>query len=478
GLTILAAMFAACRTTDLGAVAPIAGFTALVAAPLPAVVVSRYGALTFPVTVVRLVSGCFWVSAVLGIVAGVTLVVRGSVPTAQWFTDSPGPVGGPATVLLVVRAALVCAGPLALAAACIIGRTPRAARLAARPVRWPVSCWALALTAGEVWGIGCAIGSPTRDLFIGTDTTLFVILPAFLVGTLAAGIGWINLTARIPTAPSGTPTPRSATVDVEQYLSRALADPSIRVRYPVQTPPTDGVQGWVSASGRNDALEVATVDRATTVIVRGPRVVGLIDHDAATTAHPDAVELVATGAGLIMETERLRASAASDLEQARLLAQRLLFASDEPRSALRTMLVDGPLAELDAIARDLDSGTPVADVLGRLTAVTAEVRTVSHGVLPASLATGGLRALLGGHVVPAARYAPVIEMTTYLAARADLAATVEERVGAQGPCLVVRTSSSPAADLRDRVTALGGAVSSRDGRWVIDLPLEVGTDGQ
>ncbi|MEP6796676.1 MAG: hypothetical protein ABI890_00950, partial [Lapillicoccus sp.] len=199
---------------------------------------------------------------------------------------------------------------------------------------------------------------------------------------------------------------------------------------------------------------------------------------AATTAHPDAVELVATGAGLIMETERLRASAASDLEQARLLAERLLVASDEPRSALRTTLVNGPLAELDSIALALRRGTPVADVVTRLTAVAAEVRAISHGVLPASLATGGLRASLGGHLVPDRRYAPVIEMTTYLAAQADPAATIEETMGEGGPFLVIHTGPAPAADVRDRVTALGGTVSSHDGGWIVGLPTGAGPGGR
>ncbi|MEO6999983.1 MAG: hypothetical protein ABI112_18050 [Terracoccus sp.] len=471
GLTVLATMLAACRTTDLGPVAPVAGVTGLLLAPLPALVVSRYSALTFPPRIVLLVSRCFWASAALGVVLALVLVLGGSVPTALWFTTSPGPVGGLTKILLVVHAALVCAGPLVLAATSVIRRIPRASRVAARPILWPVAGWALALTAGEVWGVACAAGAPTRDLSAVLDPTPFVILPAFLVGTLAAGIGWIDLTVRIPTLPSGTFSPRTSTVNVEQYLARALADPSIRVRYPV-----DGAQSWVSAAGSSDSPETGTADRATTVIVRGSRLIGLIDQDAATTAHPDAVELVATGAGLIMETERLRASAASDLEQARILAERLLVASDEPRSALRTTLVHGPLAELDSVAQTLADGTPVADVVARLTAVAADVRAISHGVLSASLATGGLRASLGGHLVPDRRYAPVIEMTTYLAAQADPTATVEETMGDEGPCLVVHTGPAPAADVRDRVTALGGTVSRHGSGWVIRVPTEAGAD--
>ena len=414
-------------------------------------------------------SRCFWASAALGAVLVTVLLLGGSVPSGVWFRTSPGPIGGPATVVLLVHAALACTGPLALAGTSVLRRMPRASQVAARPILWPLTGWALALTASEVWGVARTVGSPTHDLSQGLDATLFVILPAFLVGALAAGIGWIDLTVRTATTPSGLPAPRTSTIDVEKYLSRALADPSIRVHYRVA-----GGHGWADAAGRSTAPGTDTVDRATTVIVRGSRVIGLIDQDAATAAHPDAVELVATGAGLIMETERLRASAASDLEEARLLAQRLLSASDEPRTALRSRLVLGPLAELDSIADALASGTPVAAVVGRLTAVAAEVRAISHGVLSPSLATGGLRASLGSHAVPDRRYAPVIEMTTYLAAQADPAATIEETMGEDGPCLLMHTAHPPSAGVRDRVAALGGTVSVGGDGWVLAVPTGSG----
>ncbi len=464
GLSVLAAMLAACRTTDLGLVAPIAGATALVLAPLPAVVVARYAPLAVPQRVVRIVSGLFWASAALGLVMVLILGLGGSAPMAVWFTRSPGSLG-PAVVLLAVHAALVCAGPLVLAGTAVLRRTSRSARAAARPVSWPLACWTLALTAGEVWTVAVAAASPARDLSDALDPTVFVVLPAFLVAALAAGTAWIDLAVRSPTSPLGTPVARRSIGNVEQYLARALADPSIRVLYPV-----DGAQTWVSATGRITAPGTASADRATTTIVRGQRVIGLIDQDAAAAAHPDAVELVATGAGLTMETELLRASAARDLELARSLAQRLLVASDEPRSTLRSALVTGPLSELDAVAETLASGTPVADVVVRLTAAAAQVRAISHGMLPASLATGGLRAALGGPVVPDRRYAPVIEMTTYLAARADPSATIEETTGEDGPCLVIHTGPAPTADVVDRVTALGGTVAGRDGAWTLAVP--------
>ena len=103
--------------------------------------------------------------------------------------------------------------------------------------------------------------------------------------------------------------------------------------------------GWTPRSGR--AAQTSTSpDRAVTLIRRGSTLIGLIEQDAAVTARPDAVELVATGAGLIMETEGLMAAARSDLEQSRQLASRLLSASDQPRAELRAQLLAGPLDEL------------------------------------------------------------------------------------------------------------------------------------
>jgi hypothetical protein len=470
GFALLAAMLAACRTTDLGAVAPVAGAAALVLAALPAAVVAHYPALAIPRRVVTAVSGLFGASAALGLVLVLLLGRGGVVPTTVWFTASPGPFGT-GGILLVVHATLVCSGPLLLLGSTALRHASPTARAAARPVSWPLTCWTLALVAGEVWTVALAVAAPTRDLSDVADTTIFVILPAFLVSALAAGMAWTDLAVRVPTSASGAPTPSRGIGDVEHYLALALADPSIRVLYRV-----DHEESWVSATGRIEAADASSEDRATTVIVRGRRLIGLIDQDAASTAHPDAVELVATGAGLSMETERLRAAAARDLERARLLAQRLLVASDAPRSALRDLLLAGPLADLDEIAHGLASGTPVSAVVTRLTAVAARVRSISHGVLPTALASGGLRAALEGHAVPDRRYAPVIEMTSYLAAAADPSASIEETIGEDGPRLAIRTRRPPTTDVIDRVTTLGGAVAVHDGIWTVEVPAEPDTE--
>jgi hypothetical protein len=229
----------------------------------------------------------------------------------------------------------------------------------------------------------------------------------------------------------------------------------------------------VDAIGRRAEPATDATDRACTVITRGSTVIGLIEHDAAIATRPDAVELVATGAGLLMETERLTAEAAADLERSRELAVRLLSVSDEPRDQLRSALLDGPLRELDAIAAGLAAGAPLAAAAARLNGVAVEVRTISHGVYPPELTAGGLRAVLPRIPVPAGRYTAAVELTVYLAVRGDPGARVDEGSLGAEPALVLQTSSAPGIVVVDRIDALGGTVDLRAGRWTATLPTTI-----
>jgi hypothetical protein len=187
-------------------------------------------------------------------------------------------------------------------------------------------------------------------------------------------------------------------------------------------------------------------------------------------ARPDAVELVATGAGLIMETEGLMAAARSDLEQSRQLASRLLSASDQPRAELRTLLLDGPLAELASARTDLAAGTPLAEIVPRLNGIATQVRTISHGVFPTALSSGGWSAVMPDVGVPNRRYPAVIEMTAYLAARFDRSASIVATILEDEPVLLILGDLPPSDAVRDRVAALGGQVEQVATRWSITIP--------
>jgi hypothetical protein len=171
-----------------------------------------------------------------------------------------------------------------------------------------------------------------------------------------------------------------------------------------------------------------------------------------------------------METEGLMAAARRDLEQSRQLAARLLSAADQPRELLRAELLAGPLRELASAGTDLAQGTPLAEVVPRLNEIAAQVRTMSHGVFPPSLTSGGLRAALSGAPAPDHRYPPVIEMTAFLAARSDDSAEISDAVLDGEPAVLIRSGVPPTDTVRDRVAALGGRLEAEE-RWAITVPI-------
>ena len=474
---LITAMLSALRTTDLGALSQLTGVIALTTVLLPGVVAVDQPALRASHRTVRMIRWCWWSSAVGGLVVAAAAIVGGSVPRSWWSTPEPGPASAVATILLAGYSVVVLIG-VAGAAVFAVSRyrsMPRGGRAALRPVVLPLVGWSAATAAATGWRVITGVGTPTAE-FSEPGNTLFVVLPAVLVSVLAIGIGWIEVMVRRP-APSavsvaadGPGQRRSRETDVERYLSRALADPSIRVLYPITSSTGGWVEEWMDGTGDVVDPDVTNPDRAVTLIRRGSTQIGLIEQDAAAAARPDAVELVATGAGLIMETERLMAAARRDLEQSRQLASRLLSASDEPRTELRAELADGPLHDLAGAAADLAGGASLTDIAQRLQRIAAQVRTISHGVFPPALTTGGIKAALPGAAAPDRRYPAPVEMTAYLVARADPYAVIEETRTDDRAALLITTALTPAVTVRDRVTAIGGSIQHADARWTITVP--------
>ena len=145
-----------------------------------------------------------------------------------------------------------------------------------------------------------------------------------------------------------------------------------------------------------------------------------------------------------------------------------------PAGGLRRQLLDGPLAELDDVTSALDAGPAglgMQEAADRLSAITARVRTISHGLFPAQLATHGLAGAINRPGTPDTRFPPEVEMTAYLAVEPDPAATISLRPGATGPALQISTTVEPEPDLLDRVSALEGAVVRSDSQWRLLLPI-------
>jgi len=478
GVCVVAAMLGFARVGPVGAFAQLAGIIALVTVLLPAVVALNYPAFGCPTAWLKRLMWCWWAAAAVGATVGVLGVAGGSVPGHWWYTPQPGEAGAAALLLLLLYSTVVLAGltVTVIAAVSRYRSMPGGGRAVLRPMVVPLLGWAAATAAATGWTV---VGSVTEsEVRVGPQptTALYTMLPTLLVAILAAGIWWIDTTVRIPSNPNGHGRLAHRwrryvrETQVEQYLSRAFADPSIRVLYPVRAGADRGEQDWVDSQGRPATPDDAATDRSVTIIRREDTVIGLIDQDAAATARPDAVELIATGAGLIMETERLTATARSDFDRSRRLASRLLSASDEPRAELRAALLAGPLGDLADVAADLESGVPPAHVVPRLAAAAARVRALSHGVFPATLTSGGLRAALPWVAIPDRRFSPVVEMTAYLAAHADRSAAVRETVLEGTPALQIDTALEPSGAVRDRVDALGGRVDSSGAGWRLTVP--------
>ena len=474
GVCVFAAMFGFARIGPLEGFSQVAGVVALVTVLLPAVVALNYPPFGCPERFLSPLRWCGWASVGAGAVTG-ALVLTGSVPGQWWDTTDPGPAGTTAMLSMVLYSLVVLAGlTIAVIAALFRYRAmPGGGRAALRPLVVPLIAWAAATAAATGWMLLGGLTEPQLRAGRIPSTAWFTMLPTLLVAVLAAGIWWIDTTIRLPAGqvgPDGRRRSRDAwETRVEQYLSRALADPSIRVLYPVPGDRNRNEPAWADARGRRTTVDESAPDRSVTVIRRGDEVIGLIEQDAANTARPDAVELVATGAGLLMETERLTAAARSDLDRSRDLASRLLSASDQPRAELRSALLAGPLRELADVAADLQNAVPLTDVAPRLTVAAGQVRTLSHGVFPPALTEGGLRAAMPRAVVPERRYPPVVEMTAYLAAHADPSATITQ--ASDGPqSLQVRTTLPPDDTLRDRVIVLGGRIDTATDGWLITVP--------
>jgi hypothetical protein len=473
---VLVAMLAAIRTSELGVMSQVAGVIALVAVLLPAVIAMTHPALQTPRHMLRFIMWCWWLSAAGGLAIASVVFAAGSVPTAWWYTANPGPAGVVATTLMAVHAVIVMTA-VAGTAAFAVSRyraTPVGGRAPLRPVVVPLIGWSAATAAAAGWTFVAGLGHPTAESS-EPGNTIFVVLPAVLVYVFAVGIGWIEVMVRRPARSEFTAVKESGVhpsrpAEVERYLSRALADSSIRVLYPVI--PADGgwVEDWINGSGEMVRSDVTSPERAVTLIRRGSTLIGMIEQDAAAAARPDAVELVATGAGLMMETERLMAAARRDLEQSRLLAARLLSASDDPRAELRAQLLTGPLDDLAFAAADLAAGTSITEIAPRLAAISAEVRAISHGVFPYSLTTGGLRVALPGVGAPDRRYPAPVEMTAYLIARFDRSAVIADTTLLDHEALRITTGVAPIPTVRDRVAALDGHLEQAGSRWTITLP--------
>jgi hypothetical protein len=334
-----------------------------------------------------------------------------------------------------------------------------------RPVAWCVAVWGAAAVASELaglpgpsWAIDPSSGGLTRNALL-----VLGLLPVVATGALVAAVAWRDVVVPARSHPgSDVAGDDLRTGDVASYVGRALADPSVRVVF------ADAEGGWVDAGGRPVRLAEEDPDRLITTLVREGRALGAIECDVSLAAEPEAIELVATPAGLAIDTEQLASLAQARVRRAQQLTARLLTSSDAVRDQLRAELDAGPVRELDEIAEQLQrpDDLDLDRAATQLRHVSEAVRAISRGLLPPELFAGGLAsALPDAATAPSRRLPAPLEVTAFLLADGHPGARLVD----EGASLVIDVGQPPQEPtVLDRIEVLGGAV---DGS-TITLPVE------
>ena len=214
-------------------------------------------------------------------------------------------------------------------------------------------------------------------------------------------------------------------VDLDDLLRRALDDPTAHAVYP-----DDASGGWILADGRSSGPGDSGVDA-----MRHSRVVARVVFDPATTDARTALAVTQLVGGEL-DNVRLRAELARRLEEVSASRQRLLEAQREERRRIGRDLHDGAQQSMLAVAFELraaqlsdDSGRmrdALADGVDAIGRAVRQLRELANGLLPSTLADGGVRATLEELVrhspVPAtvavsgARFDPALEFAVWMVA--------------------------------------------------------------
>ena len=275
-----------------------------------------------------------------------------------------------------------------------------------------------------------------------------ISLPLAVLGVFLATVGFaLVVRPRLDRLPDGRlvldgPTTSELTSDLATWVG----DPSLRISF------SDGRGGWLDEDGRTVHPDGPEIGR--TLLMHDHEPVALLEHDPALRSSPEVLRFAAALAGRAIEADSWAAAADARVEESRRLASRLVTADDTTRSRLLGELDSGPLRELGECVDLLRAGAELGPVVARLKEATAETRRISHGLYPPELIDGGLRAALDDRAgTPSRRLPAAVEVTAYLLARDDPAASFVDR----GTMLVVQLSAPPTdGDVIDRVSALGG----------------------
>jgi signal transduction histidine kinase len=383
------------------------------------------------------------------------------------------------------RAAVVVFALAALAA--LVGRR----RSSGRPLRVSrellVASFVLALI-GLAIGIAMkAVGAPGTGVMRWVAFGLVGVAPILLlVGHLRArlarsAVGDVFVELR------GDPGP----AELQDALSRALGDPSLRLVYWL---PEFGT--YADPEGRAVELPEAGADEVATSIERdGVRVAALL-HDPALAEEPELLDAATAAAAIAVDNAQLHVELRARLEELRGSRARILEATDEERRRLERDLHDGAQQRLVALSLELSlleqeaggdeqAKARLAAARREVAASLDELRAIARGIHPAVVSGHGLdvaleqlaaRAGVPVHLaISVGRLPEPVEVAAYYLvseslanvdkhARASSAAVDVERVDGRLVVEVVDDGvggvdtelGSGLRGLADRVEALGG----------------------
>jgi signal transduction histidine kinase len=325
---------------------------------------------------------------------------------------------------------------------------------------------------------------------------------ALVLVVLALGIGWglyrerraRGAVAKLVIDLGQAPRPGG----LREALAETLGDPGLALAYR-----RAGSDAYVNAAGVAVAA-TAGPGQMVTPLLREGRPIGVLIHDARLGDQPGLVEEVVAAARLALQNEQLQAEVRAQLEDLRASRTRIVEAADSERRRLERDLHDGAQQRIVALSLGLQllrsklGPNPDPDREERIGAAQAtlrqgltELRELAHGIYPAVLSDEGLAAAVEElaeqadvpirlESIAAGRFRAAVEHAAYftIVEALDGAEQASVWVEREENRLVVRVQSNAngrrpdRTEIADRVGALDGRLTTRDGELRAEIPCE------